>query len=218
MSSPIERRDGDAALRASRAVKAASMARWMSWVAAAAGVGIVALFLLQAGFFAVLLPDEAGPPPTVENPDQITATDSTLTGMDRESQPYQIKAKRGWQDKDRPNIVHMEDLTATFRKPDGRVYDVVSATGVYDSKLKLMDLDGGILITEGTRLTARMEKARVMVESKEVTSDVAVTVDYGGGTIAANGLQITDDGERILFLNGVKARFGLGPAKGGQPQ
>ncbi len=71
-------------------------------------------------------------------------------------------------------------------------------------------------ITEGARFVARMAKAHVVVEQKSLTSDVPVDVTMGGGTIKANGLQITDDGARILFLNGVKARFRADAEKGDQ--
>jgi len=52
-----------------------------------------------------------------------------------------------------------------------------------------------------------MEKARVIVAEKRLTSDVPVTVEFTSGTIDANGVEISNDGNNILFLNGVKARF-----------
>jgi hypothetical protein len=36
---------------------------------------------------------------------------------------------------------------------------------------------------------------------------VPVVVEMGAGTIHANGLQVSNDGNNIKFLNGVKARF-----------
>ena len=41
-----------------------------------------------------------------------------------------------------------------------------------------------------------------------------MTATFGSGTVNANGMQITDDGARILFLNGVKARFTAAEGKG----
>ena len=43
----------------------------------------------------------------------------------------------------------------------------------------------------------------------------AATASAGqSGTINANGMQITDDGARILFLNGVRTRFDAPQTKG----
>ena len=70
-----------------------------------------------------------------------------------------------------------------------------------------------VLEQEG-RFTARMDKASIAVKEKRLTSDTAVTASFASGTVDANGMQITDDGARILFLNGVKARFNASEGKG----
>lgn len=216
MSSPTEATRSGIAVRANRALRFATLARWMSWAAAAIGIGMVALFLVQAGLFGALMPEEKPAPAFTGDPDEATAADSTITGLDKQNLPYQVKAKRGWQDKDKPNLVHMESIDATFGKAGGKSYLMVSNTGIYDTKTKELDLEGAIAISEGSRFTARMEKAHMVVESKELSANVPVDVEMGGGTIRANGLQITDDGAKILFLNGVKARFGAEAQKGDQ--
>ncbi|MGH6821449.1 MAG: LPS export ABC transporter periplasmic protein LptC [Methylocella sp.] len=192
----------------------ARLAPMLSWIAGLAGVGFVAVFLLQAGIFAYLMPAEKTGPVSVDNPGEITAYDSTVSGIDRNNQPYELKAKRGWRDKDRNELTHMETVLATFHKASGEAYNVTSRSGQYDEKRKEFDLTGNVEIVQGDRFTARMEKARVMVEDKSMTSDVPVEVVLGNSTIRANGLKMTDDGANILFLNGVKARFGATPKKG----
>ena len=77
-----------------------------------------------------------------------------------------------------------------------------------------MDLRGDVVISQGTRFTARMEKAHVLVKEKSLSSDVPVAVTLADGFINANALRITNDGANILFLNGVKARFGAKVDKG----
>lgn len=217
MSSPIiEQANPSVSRRAGRALRFATVARLLSWLAAAAGLAAVVLFLVQAGLFSALAPSDAPVKPVIDNPDQITATESTVTGLDRENQPFEISAKRGWQDAEKPNLVHLEDLDATFRKTTGETYVVTAKTGLYDTKQRHMDLVGDVVVIGDNRFTARMERAHVVVESKALTSDVPVTVDFGDGRINANGLEITDDGAKILFLNGVRARFGADAEKGDQ--
>lgn len=207
MSSPTES-------AARRAVRFARLSKALSWLAVLTGAGFVALFLVQAGLFGALMPEEPGLPTPVPNPDQITATDSTVTGMDKENQPYQVSAKRGWQDEATPNLVYLEVVEGEFRRASGAEYKVTANTGAYDTKIKELDLAGDVVIIEKERFTATMDKAHVVVEEKKLTSDVAVDVSFAGGTIKANGMQITDDGARILFLNGVKAQFGSAATKG----
>ena len=59
-----------------------------------------------------------------------------------------------------------------------------------------------------------MDKAHVMVEEKKLTSDSPVDVTMTTGSVRANGIAITENGSKILFLNGVKAEFNVVPAKG----
>jgi hypothetical protein len=78
MSSPTD--------QARKAVRQAGLAKALTWLAAALGVGFVVAFLFQAGLFTALLPDAPKPPPETRA-DQITATQSTVTGMDRQKCP-----------------------------------------------------------------------------------------------------------------------------------
>jgi lipopolysaccharide export system protein LptC len=200
---------------ASRALRWAGVSRFLSWVAMALGLAFVVMFLVQAGLFASLMPDEPAAPPVV-NPDQITATDSTVNGMDKENQPYEVTAKRGWQDDTTLTLVHLEDVEGKFRRAAGAEYTLSARTGTYDTKVKELDLEGDVTIVQKDRFTAVMDKAHVVVEEKKLTTAVPVDVTFGTGTIKANGMEITDDGARILFLNGVKARFDGAAAKGDQ--
>ncbi|MFN4141924.1 LPS export ABC transporter periplasmic protein LptC [Aestuariivirga sp.] len=206
MSSPINP-------AARRALRQAKLARALSWLAAAIGLAAVVAFLAQAGLFAILLPREAPPQPRT-SADQITATQSTVSGIDRQNQPYELTAKRGWQDEKVPSIVHLEGPEGRFRRGQGAEYTLSAETGLYDTRAKSLDLAGNVVLAQDQRFTARMEKANVVVEEKKLVSQGPVAVTFASGTVHANGMQITDDGARILFLNGVKARFDAPQAKG----
>ena len=211
----------DAQWSASAARRAAGKARLaplMSWIAAAAGLGFVVVFLIQAGLFASLVPRQQPVAASVENPEQITSYDSTITGVDKDNQPYELKAERGWQDAAKPEWIHLEDVAGKFHKTTGVTYNVTSNQAHYNKKLEEADLNGSVVITEANRFTATMERAHVVVRDKKLTSDVPVEVVFSNGTIQANGLQITENGAKILFLNGVKAHFETQSAKGDSSQ
>jgi LPS export ABC transporter protein LptC len=202
------------AYAARRAVAKARLAPLLSWIAAAVGLVFVVVFLVQAGLFASLAPKQKITASGVDNPDQITSYDSTISGVDRNNQPYQLKAMRGWRDKSQGELMHMETVLATFHHASGEAYKITSKTAQFNDKLKEFDLADSVEIVQGTRFTARMDSARVMVEDKIISSDVPVEVLFGDSTIHANGLKITGDGANIQFLNGVKVRFAATPAKG----
>jgi lipopolysaccharide export system protein LptC len=206
MSSPTD--------QALKAVRGAQLARAMSWLAGVLGLGFALAFLVQAGLFAALLPDspETLPPQTRQG--QVTVTQSSVTGMDREQQPYEVTARRGWQDEATPSLVHLEGPEGRFRRAAGTEYMISAETGLYDTSTKKLDLAGNVLLEQKDRFAARMDKANIVVEEKRLVSAGPVAVTFVSGTVNANGMQITDDGRRILFLNGVKARFDTPQAKG----
>ena len=86
--------------------------------------------------------------------------------------------------------------------------------GWQDEATPTLGLSGNVLLEQQDRFTARMDSANIVVEEKRLVSDSPVAVSFGSGTVTANAMQITDDGARILFLNGVKARFDAPQAKG----
>lgn len=197
-----------------RAIRFAGLARLLSWVAMAAAAGVVILFFYQAGLFHTLAPSDSPPDTDLPDPDRITARESTVNGLDKNSQPYEVTAVRGWQDETVTTLVHMEEVAGKFHRATGAAFTLTARSGSYDTKLKELDLAGAVTIIEPDRFTAIMEQAHVVVEDKRLTSGVPVDVTLPTGTIHANGLEISDDGTRILFLNGVKARFSSAAAKG----
>ena len=196
------------------AARRARLAPVLSWAALVVGFGLIIVFLVQAGFFSALLPRSKPVPLTVEMPEQIAGSFARISGFDSENQPYVITSKRGYQDKETADLVHMEDLTGTFQRKSGQSFEVFSNTGLYDAKAKEMDLEGNVRIVEKGRFTATMAKVHVELEKKNLVSDVPVVVEMDAGTITANGMQVSNDGNNIKFLNGVKARFNQTMNKG----
>jgi lipopolysaccharide export system protein LptC len=205
MSSPID--------PAQRALRRAGLARAASWLAAALGLGLVVAFLAQAGLFSIFMSKTYTPPLSVK-PDQITAVDSTVSGVDNQKQPYEVKARSGWQDSATPSLVHLDAPEGVFRRAEGAQYTIRAERGRYDTTTKALDLDGNVVLEQKERFIARMARANVLVEEKKLVSDTPVAVTFASGTVTANGMQITDDGGRILFLNGVRARFAAPQAEG----
>jgi len=176
MSSPTD--------QARKALRRAGIARAMTWAAAALGIGFVVAFMAQAGFFSAMLPEDPKPKPKARA-DQISATDSTVSGLDTEKQPYEVTARRGWQDEATPTLVHLEAPQGVFRRPAGAEYMIIAETGIYDTETRKLDLSGNVLLEQKDRFKARMDRANVVVEEKRLTSDGPVAVDFGTGTVNA---------------------------------
>jgi lipopolysaccharide export system protein LptC len=190
-----------------RTVKAARRARMAPYVSGAfAGIVLllVVIFLYQTGAFS---PAPKQPDQTALSPDQVTVVDSTITGLDSQNRPYSISARNAVQDKDKPNFIALDEVSGATNRGNGETITFESRKGLYDSDVKTLDLDNDVVVKSAGRFTARMDKAHVIVGEKRLTSNVPVAVELSNGRIDANGVEITNDGNNILFLNGVKAHF-----------
>jgi lipopolysaccharide export system protein LptC len=183
------------------------LARFVSIGSLCLALGLVAAFIYQAGLFQALAPRPVEPGPQAPLAGQTTVSDSRATGFDRENQPYDVTAASARQDEKEPDRVYLKAVAGTFKRGTGDTFKLTANSGLYKTTAKELDLDGDVtLISEG-RFTARMARAHVIVAEKKLTSNTPVTVDLGSGRIDANGLEITEDGKKILFSNGVRAKF-----------
>ncbi|MFZ5674062.1 MAG: LPS export ABC transporter periplasmic protein LptC [Pseudomonadota bacterium] len=202
------------ASRRRRPVRAPVRARLAPFISGAFGivaVGLLLVFLYQTGAF-------TPKPKPVDEPvvpaDHVTVSTSTITGLDSQQRPYSISAKTAIQDKDEPKLIKLDEVSGATNRQNGEAITFQSRKGLYNSDVKTLDLDTEVIIQSGDRFTARMDKAHVVVAEKRLTSDVPVVVEMSNGTINANGVEITNDGNNILFLNGVKAHFGSSKSQG----
>jgi len=197
--------------RTAKAAARSRMAPFFSGAFALVVLGLIAVFLYQAGTF-------TSKPKLVDIPslptDQVTVTDSTITGLDKQQQPYSISARTAVQDKDKPNFITLDEVQGATNRSNGEPITFQSLKGFYNSDVKTLDLATDVVIKSEGRFTARMDKAHVIVQEKRLTSNVPVAVELSTGTINANGVEITNDGNNILFLNGVKAHFEKSQSKG----
>lgn len=187
------------------------MAPYFSGAFALVVLLLLGVFLYQAGTF-TSKPKPADIPTLP--PDQVTVTDSTITGLDKQQRPYSISARTAVQDKDKPNFISLDEVQGATNRSNGEAITFQSLKGFYNSDVKTLDLDTDVVIKSEGRFTARMDKAHVIVEEKRLTSNVPVAVELTTGTINANGVEITNDGNNILFLNGVKAHFKSSNSRG----
>lgn len=203
---------------ARQASRRAQAAPFISALFAGLALTILILFAYQAGFFS-LFTAEAPKPPIAKPAEQTTVSQSTITGFDRQNRPYSVTAQSAVQDQDVPNRVHLRTINGESQRTNGETVKMKANSGLYDTEAKELDLAGAVEIVAEGRFTAHMESARVSVRDKKLTSHSPVTVDLtNGGTIEAKALQISNDGDNILFFNGVRAKFKSTVSKGDSPQ
>ena len=142
------------------------------------------------------------------HPKKVMAYQGEIKGVDKDKLPFSIKAEKGTQDSLSSDVVQLETVAGTFARNDGKNLDVVSNAGQYNTKSKVLNLDGAVVIRDNKGMTARMDKAVFDTATKSLVSQTPVDVTLTNGTIAADTLTTDNNGERMLFKGRVKAVFG----------
>ncbi len=188
------------------------LATIVSWLVLGATILLLAVFTVKAGMFASLFGKKPEPVVNMPLPDQVSSGVSSITGFDKDGQPYQLTAQSVLQDINNSNIAHLKLITGVLRKKTGKKLLMNALAGQYNADKKILDLEGKIKLVSQGEYTAYLEKARVTLKEKRLYAKVPVTVIFDRGTIRANGVDISNNGNRVLFFNGVKTRFDSGAA------
>lgn len=192
----------------------------MAWAMALLALSLFGVFMYQAsGFgtdeqgFAPIRSDapaqqsEAGGKSSKGEQERFAVAGSEVAGFDEEKQPYTISAQVARQDKQQPNLVHMDRVSGILRRTDGRKMDITAANGLFNSKDKSLTLDGNVSIILQDTFTASMATASVDVQKKALASDADVLVQLDGGQIFSSGIEVSDNGTHVLFRSRVRAQF-----------
>jgi lipopolysaccharide export system protein LptC len=191
-----------------RSVLGYRQARFLSWGLFALAAALAAVFLVHIARFEATAPShpasEAAAPPTNE----VVVTDSMLTGFDEDQQPYKVTAASAVQDAAEPNRVHLESVTGELRRRSGDILRLAARTALFDSKTERLALEGDVRLVSAGRFEASMSEADVTLTDKRLRSHSPVSVTFDRGRITAGGLEITEDGNRVVFFNRAKVTFG----------
>jgi lipopolysaccharide export system protein LptC len=135
---------------------------------------------------------------------KITMEAPKLAGVTRDGRPYDLTARAAAQDLANPGVLELTDVHATVQTQDRAKVDLKAATGVYDTKVDLLTLRTNIVLTSSNGYSARLNQATVDIKKNKITSNEPVQVNLSNGTVNANALEVTENGEVIRFDNGVE--------------
>jgi len=187
-----------------RPIRAATV---ISWLVLSATILLSTVFAVKAGVFASLFGRKPEPVVNMPLPDQVSSGVSSITGFDKDGQPYKLTSQSVLQDKNNSNLAHLKQISGVLRKKTGKKLLMTALSGQYNADKKILDMEGKIKLVSQGEYTAYLEKARVTLKEKRLYAKVPVTVIFDRGTIRANGIDISDNGNRVFFFNGVKTRF-----------
>jgi lipopolysaccharide export system protein LptC len=133
---------------------------------------------------------------------KITMQQPRLVGYTRDQRSYAVNARAAAQDLANPDMLELQDISATMEMQDKGVVQIVARSGLYDTKTEKLTLQQNILVTSAS-YEGRLSEAVVEVRKGNVVSDKPVELKMQQGTVTANRLEVINSGSVIRFEGGV---------------
>lgn len=184
------------------------------------GCVLVGWFLIQAGMFE----EVAKPVQTAKSAKgaQISGKESVMlapvfTGFDKNKQPFSVSAKSARRDEAKPDVVFLDEVKGELKlRNSGDTVVMTAEQGTYQSDNRKLDLMGKVRLISTGKYSATTDAAKVNLNEKGLRSESPVNVVFSSGIIDANGVELWDAGERILFFNGVRLHIPRQEKKGSE--
>ncbi len=135
---------------------------------------------------------------------KITMEAPRLGGFTRDGRPYDLTARAAAQDLTNPGVLELSDLHARVQMQDKSTIEMQATTGRYDTTADMLMLKTDIVLTSSTGYSAKLREAAVDIKKNTIVSDQPVEGKMTNGTVNANHLDVSENGELIHFDKGVE--------------
>ncbi len=155
---------------------------------------------------------------TVLSGSKINMEMPKLGGFTRDGRPYELTARAAAQDITNPTVLELKDVHAKVTMQDKSIVTLTAATGIYDTKSDTMLLKTDVVVTSSTGYTVRLDEAKMDVKSNRIISDRPVEVTLSNGSVKANRLEVSDNGDTMFFQGDVNVDLLPQPAAAASAQ
>lgn len=141
------------------------------------------------------------------NGSQITMELPKLTGFRKDLRPYEVTASAARQDIRNPSVIDLSELKARIGMGAQGTALLVAQQGIYDTAKETLKLSGDVRVRTSDGIELTMKSAFAEFKTGAINSKEPVEVQLHDGTIHANGIEIADGGQEIIFLGRVRTIF-----------
>lgn len=166
-------------------------------------IALVALWpQLTGGYGSLIMPILTGE--RIDVGDAMRMHQPRYSGLNRNSERYELVADAAIIDPDRPNRIHLETLAADLDRDDASDLRLTARSGIYYRSLEKLKLQGDIELTttDGYRFTT--QSAEISLSRGRVVGDERVAGAGPAGTLEADRFEISKGGDVLRFEGRVK--------------
>ena len=137
---------------------------------------------------------------SIEQPDNISMLNARFSGFDEKNQPFVITADVASQAPEDENLVNLELPKADITLDDGTWLALMAREGLYDRDVETLDLIGQVGFYHDAGFELHTESARIDLAAGMASGGDPVAGHGFFGEIEAEGFQMFERAERILFI------------------
>jgi lipopolysaccharide export system protein LptC len=134
---------------------------------------------------------------------KITIDTPRLTGKRRNGMPYEVRAAQGVQDMLRPDIVELIRLEAKAQMTESMWVKLTAEHGTYNSAKDEVSLTGAVRIRSEAGYDVRTQAAQMDMKTGVMKTTEAVKVELKAGSVAADRMEIVEQGQQVTFEGAV---------------
>jgi lipopolysaccharide export system protein LptC len=136
---------------------------------------------------------------------RVTMAAPKMTGRRPNGQPFEVTGESGIQDILTPSVMQLLGVDAKIGMDDSTMSKITAQSGIYDSSKDMIWLKGKVRIINNGGYDIHMPSATVNLKSSALVSNEPVIVVLNGGRVAADHMDIEDNGHKISFDGGVQS-------------
>jgi len=135
-------------------------------------------------------------------------------GLNDANRPYAVSADTATQEPGQHDLIHLEAPKADLATASGVNLILDAERGLYDQKMKILDLSGNVSLFHDLGYEMHTESVRIDLARNTARSLDPVTGFGPQGRIESEGFEALEHGKRIIFTG--RAHLGLRAAGGPQ--
>ena len=120
-------------------------------------------------------------------------------GIDEQNRPFSVTADLATQDSADADIVDLELPKADITLEDGTWLAITAKTGRYRREAEIVELAGEVVLFHDEGFEVRTDAATVYLSEGDAEGILPVQGQGPAGELNAEGFQLINQGERIIF-------------------
>jgi lipopolysaccharide export system protein LptC len=135
---------------------------------------------------------------------KITMDRPRLAGYTRDGRAYEMNAESAAQDMRKPQVIELNKVRTRMQLRGSGTVLITADAGTYDSKTEMVSLRQNVLCVASDGTEMRLSEALVDVRKGHVVSQKPVDVTQPRAHIAANAMEVMDNGAVVVFRGNVR--------------